>query len=923
MGEYRGETAVVLGAGVAGLVAARVLADRYRRVVVVDRDTVVGVTGARRGVPQGRHAHALLARGQQVLEELFPGLQDEFNESGVLSGDLSGDLRWYFNGHKLMQSPSGLLSVSAARPDLESRLRARVVALPTVEVREHTVIQGLESTVDGSRITGVRIVDEATSAEPEVLAADLVVDATGRGSRAPVWLEELGYERPAEDRVKIDLAYVSRLFKLDTDPFGHDLAINSVASPMNTRGAFFGKFPDNVALLSLTGMLGDHPPRDEAGFLAFARTLSAPEIYEAVRTAEPIDDVAMFRVPASVRRRYDRLSRFPASFLVVGDGICAFNPVYGQGMTVAAMEAAALRDHLERGDLSALDFFREITPIIDIPWETSVGADLAFPGVEGPRTTKDRIGGAFIGKLHTAARLDGRFTSAFFRVAGLVDPPQALMKPGFMLSVLLTARKVGKSPADPPAALSAGPMGGRAVVLGGSIAGTLAARVLSERYREVIVVERDRVLGVDGPRRGAPHTGHAHGLHARGYLILSQLFPNILRDMRSAGVPVGDLGEMRWYFNAKLIKPARTGLLSITAPRPVLENYLRSQVAALPNVTYRERTELLGLVSTSDNRRVTGVRVRDRDGAAGEYQLEADLVIDTTGRGSRTPVWLDEMGYERPGEDRMRIGLAYVTRLYRKRPEMFDGVQSINPVASPDHPRGAFFGQVGTDACILSLTGILGDQPPTDNEGFLEYARTLPVPDVYNAVRDAEPLTDPIFFQFPASVRRRYEQLTRLPERLLVMGDAVCSFNPVYGQGMTVAAMESMVLADHLRDTPTPDPRAFLRDIGKVIDTPWEISTSGDLDFSGVEGERPMKVRMGNAFMARLQYAATKDPAITNAFMRVAGLIDPPTALMRPAMLAKVLWLSRDKAAPTVAPAPVQGARVPAPEATRHSASDI
>lgn len=446
--------------------------------------------------------------------------------------------------------------------------------------------------------------------------------------------------------------------------------------------------------------------------------------------------------------------------------------------------------------------------------------------------------------------------------------------------------------------------GDRAVVLGGSIAGTLAARVLSETYREVVVVERDEVLGVTTTRRGAPHTGHAHGLHARGYLILAELFPGLLEELRGRGVPVGDLGEMRWYFNARRIQPAHTGLYSITTQRPILEEYLRSRVAALPNVTYRQHTELLGLVSTADHSRITGVRLQERGDETTEYELDANLVVDATGRGSRTPVWLTEMGYDRPAEEKMRIGLAYTTRLYRKQPEMFDGTQSINPVASPAYPRGAFFGQVGPEEAILSLTGILGDHPPTDPDGFMEFVRSLPVPDVYDAVRDAEALTDPITFQFPASVRRRYERLTRFPDRLLVLGDAVCSFNPVYGQGMSVAAIEVMELRNQLRQSPTPDPRTFLAAIGKIINTPWEISTSGDLDFPEVEGERSAKVRMGNAYMAKLQYAATKDPAITDGFMRVAGLIDPPTALMRPRMLAKVLWLSRGKPADP-RPAPV------------------
>ena len=145
-------------------------------------------------------------------------------------------------------------------------------------------------------------------------------------------------------------------------------------------------------------------------------------------------------MPASVRRRYDKLTRFPEGYLVVGDGVCAFNPVYGQGMTVAAMEAVALGEHLDRGPVRPLEFFKEQKPIVDVPWDISAGGDLAFPGVEGKRSLKTRMGNAYISRLHSAAQVNGKFTAAFFRVAGLVDPPQALMKPALVFGVLRTAR---------------------------------------------------------------------------------------------------------------------------------------------------------------------------------------------------------------------------------------------------------------------------------------------------------------------------------------------------------------------------------------------------------------------------------------------------------------------------------------------------
>jgi 2-polyprenyl-6-methoxyphenol hydroxylase-like FAD-dependent oxidoreductase len=431
-------------------------------------------------------------------------------------------------------------------------------------------------------------------------------------------------------------------------------------------------------------------------------------------------------------------------------------------------------------------------------------------------------------------------------------------------------------------------VGDRAVVVGGSIVGTLAARVLSEFYREVVVVDRDTVLDVYSVRRGAPHAAHAHAFHSRGYDNVMQLFPDLPADLEQHGIPTPDLGHMRWYFNSRLLRQTTTGLRSIGAQRPIIEGILRSKVAALPNVTYHERTEVLSLLASDDATRITGVRLSLVGAPDSESQLDADLVIDTTGRGSRTPVWLEQLGYQRPPEERMTIGLTYTSRLFHHRPGMLEDTQSVNPVASPAHPRGAFFGRVGPQTCILSLTGILGDKPPTDTDGFLDYVKSLPVSEVYDAVREAEPMTDPVSFGFPASVRRRYESMSRFPERFFVLGDALCSFNPVYGQGMMVATIEVMALREHLLAGSHPDSATLRADLAAIVDAPWAISTNGDLDFPAVPGERTPEVLMGNEFIGKLTVAATRDPALTNAFLQVAGLKAPLMSLMEPDIIARV-----------------------------------
>jgi 2-polyprenyl-6-methoxyphenol hydroxylase-like FAD-dependent oxidoreductase len=432
-----GDQAVVLGASMAGLLAARVLADAYAQVTVIDRDQLPQADTHRRGVPQGRHLHALLARGQQALEELFPGLTAELVAHGVPTGDVLADGRWYLNGHRLRQTPTGLVALCASRPFVEGHVRGRVRALPNVRFLDACDILGLATTPDRRRVTGARVRRRAESGAEEVLDADLVVDATGRGSRTPLWLEALGYPRPPTEHVRIGLGYATRTYRLPRDALGGDLGVLHAPTPEHPRGGGLLLVEGGRWMVTLAGMLGDHPPTDPDGFLAFARSLGFPDIYQVIRDGEPLDDPVGFRFPASVRHRYERLDRFPDGLLVVGDAVCSFNPIYGQGMTVAALEALALRRHLQRGGQPQPHrFFGDLTHTVDVPWDITVGGDLVFPGVQGRRTVKVRLVNAYLARLHAAAAHDARLASAFMRVAGLVAPPRSLLRPGVAVRVL-------------------------------------------------------------------------------------------------------------------------------------------------------------------------------------------------------------------------------------------------------------------------------------------------------------------------------------------------------------------------------------------------------------------------------------------------------------------------------------------------------
>ena len=335
--------------------------------------------------------------------------------------------------------------------------------------------------------------------------------------------------------------------------------------------------------------------------------------------------------------------------------------------------------------------------------------------------------------------------------------------------------------------------------------------------------------------------------------------------------------------------PAPSDLQGIALSRPLLEGRVRERVRALPNVRVVDRCDAAGLVATPDRQRVRGVRVLRRADPSAEEVLEADLVVDATGRGSRSPLWLEELGYPRPAEDEVRIGVAYGSRIYRRRSDHLDGDRAVVVAATVDRPRGGAMLAMEGDRWMVTLNGYLGQRPPADPDGFVAFAAGLPAPDVFEVISDAEPLGEVLSARYPASVRRRYERLDRFPDGYLVTGDAVCGFNPVYGQGMSVAALEALALRECLRAGPAGLARHFFAEVARIVDIPWGIAVGADLRFPGIQGARTAKVRLVNAYLARFHVAAATDPVLGRAFLRVVNLMDRPEGLLRPAIALRVL----------------------------------
>lgn len=443
--------ALVIGASMGGLLAARALADSYDQVTLLERDSFPAPGQNRKGVPQGHHTHGLLAKGLEVLEELFPGLTADLMALGVEPGDVGQRVRWFHNGHYHHPVATGMQGVSVSRPALEAAVRARLLALPNVRAVERCDVLGLVASEDRRRVTGVRLIKRADGSAEEICAADLVVDASGRGSRSPAWLEALGYGRPAEEEVRVGVGYATRYFRRNPENPATATGIVMASQPPGNSGAVMLWQEEGRFVVTLVGYFGQHPPADEEGFLAFARGLPSPEIYEAIRGAEPLSPVMTYKYPASARRRYERLTRFPEGYLVFGDALCSFNPIYGQGMSVCALEAIALRECLRRGERGlARRFFAAAARAIDIPWSLAVGNDLRYPQAEGPRTRATRLINWYIRRLHVAAPSDPAIARAFLRVINLFAPPPSVMAPAIALRVLRGNLRRGRGQAQAP-----------------------------------------------------------------------------------------------------------------------------------------------------------------------------------------------------------------------------------------------------------------------------------------------------------------------------------------------------------------------------------------------------------------------------------------------------------------------------------------
>ena len=435
--------------------------------------------------------------------------------------------------------------------------------------------------------------------------------------------------------------------------------------------------------------------------------------------------------------------------------------------------------------------------------------------------------------------------------------------------------------------------GQHAVVLGGSIAGLLASRVLSEHFDQVTLVERDALSHVHGHRKGVPQSLHVHSLMSSGSDALDRMFPGLMVALRARGALIGDVGHARYAIGGRRLPRVSTGMRALRLSRPLLEGYLRERVRALPNVAFLDGCEVRGLIGTAEA--IRGVRIvrRDRIALRAE-ELAAELVVDATGRGSKLAGWLEALGVPQPREERVRVDLTYHSCVYRGTPATLGGALGMVVGNTPDNPRSGVAMLMEGGQLLVTLACI-GKHSVRDHLGMVEFAQRLAVPDLYDVVRKSEPLSMPIAARFPHSLRRRYELLKRPPAGVLAIGDALCSFSPIYAQGMSVAALEAELLDRCLRQHGRRKlPRAYYAGAARIIETPWRMAASA----GRLQRHSPLPARLIGAYMARLMSAASGDARVTAAFLRVAQLQKPASSLFAPALIARVLCAPQRRSEP-------------------------
>lgn len=429
-------------------------------------------------------------------------------------------------------------------------------------------------------------------------------------------------------------------------------------------------------------------------------------------------------------------------------------------------------------------------------------------------------------------------------------------------------------------------VGTKAVVVGSSISGLVAARVLADGFDEVTVFERDSLPDEPRPRRGVPQASHSHVLLEAGRSTLSDLFPGYVEDVvADGGLVIDYLSDMHFYAEGGFLATGPKQIPMLSASRPLFEQHVRHRVAELESVTIQSGSHVTDYRTSAGGTAVTGVNVREV-GNGHEESVDADLVVDASGRTSKTPRWLETNGYTAPQVDEVTVDVAYSTTVVERPP---DDRRAFVLIPAPPLGRGCFVFPVEGGRWLVTMSGAHGDHPPTDRDEFVEFAGTLPFDEPHTLLENNRWIADDIAHHpFPSNRRHRYEKLDRFPDGLVVLGDALTSFNPVYGQGMSVGTLEALALHHALAAGTDDLADRFFDRVADVIDPAWRLAAGTDFQFDETGGPRPLGTRAINWYLNRLQRSARTDGQLHLTFGRVVTMQESPTTLFRPGVLWRV-----------------------------------
>ena len=433
------EHAIVMGGSMAGLLAARVLAKQFERVTLLERDQFPDRPGPRKGLPQARHIHVLLATGRQALEQLLPGLITDLVAAGASNHDAIADVKWISPGGLCPRYPSPIPMLVATRDLIDGAIRGQLRGVDQLRIRMSMDVTGLRLADGNNRVTGVMVTDR-TSGDTENLDADLVVDAGGRGSRTPQWLEALGYHRPRETVINGFLGYASRLVQFPADwRTEWKVFYIQCAPPVRKRGGAIAAVEDGKWIVTLLGGGKDYPPSDEQGFLKFARSLPDPQFAQVYEAATPLTPIAVTRSTENRLRHYEALRRRPEGLLIIGDAACSFNPVYGQGMSAAAMGAVLLADCLRRWGNNpglAARFQSKLAKKNARPWLLATGEDYRYEETQGPKPSlATHLTHRYLDRLMVCATNSPVVHQRMVEVLHLLRSPLSLFAPQIVTSL--------------------------------------------------------------------------------------------------------------------------------------------------------------------------------------------------------------------------------------------------------------------------------------------------------------------------------------------------------------------------------------------------------------------------------------------------------------------------------------------------------